>query len=181
MHVQRPIVSDRKIRFALVGCGRISSNHFDAIKQHSERAELVAVCDTDPVALAAATTRTSARGFDSLTEMLAESRADCVVLATPSGLHSRQVCEVAAAGVDVFEYFVVVECREELHNSQEFFVRFPEHLLPIRRMKCCCLRFLKTHLAYLNQTDNGASQHEPFLNAPFVIQQAYQNLSCKHA
>ena len=101
MHIQRPAVSDRKVRFALVGCGRISSNHFDAIKQHSERAELVAVCDTDPAALAAATSRTGAHGFDSMTEMLAESRTDCVVLATPSGLHSRQVCEVAAAGVDV--------------------------------------------------------------------------------
>jgi len=48
-----PIV-DRKIRFALAGCGRISKNHFQAMAKHAERAELVAVCDTDFAALAAA-------------------------------------------------------------------------------------------------------------------------------
>ena len=45
-------VTDRKVRFALVGCGRIAANHIEAIKAHAERAELVAVCDTDPAKLA---------------------------------------------------------------------------------------------------------------------------------
>ncbi|MFM9914610.1 MAG: gfo/Idh/MocA family oxidoreductase, partial [Rhizobacter sp.] len=36
-----PIV-DRRIRFALVGCGRISRNHLAALAEHSERAEIVA-------------------------------------------------------------------------------------------------------------------------------------------
>ena len=43
-----PAILDRKIRFALVGCGRIASNHFGAIRQHSERCELACVCDIDP-------------------------------------------------------------------------------------------------------------------------------------
>ena len=33
-----PPVTDRKIRFALVGCGRISKNHFDSIRQHAAHA-----------------------------------------------------------------------------------------------------------------------------------------------
>jgi UDP-N-acetyl-2-amino-2-deoxyglucuronate dehydrogenase len=55
--MQKP-VTDRKIRFALVGCGRIAKNHIAA-------------------------------------------KADCVVLASPSGLHSVQATRVAAAGKHV--------------------------------------------------------------------------------
>ena len=94
-------ITDRPIRFALVGCGRISGNHFDALKQHSGRAELVAVCDTRPAALQAAVARTGARGFESLDALLASSdahQADIVTLATPSGLHPLQAMRVAAAG-----------------------------------------------------------------------------------
>ena len=34
MFVTKPVVPDRKVRFALVGCGRISANHFEAIAAH---------------------------------------------------------------------------------------------------------------------------------------------------
>jgi len=101
MHVRRPAIVDRKIRFAVLGCGRIASNHVDAIQKHADRGELVAVCDTDPAALAAMVERTGARGYATLGAMLAGSAADCVVIATPSGLHAQQAQEVAAAGIDV--------------------------------------------------------------------------------
>lgn len=92
-----PIV-DRPIRFALVGCGRISANHIEALRQHAGRAELVAVCDNRPEALAAAVAKTGAQGFASLDALLAGSNADIVVLATPSGLHPRQAMRAAQAG-----------------------------------------------------------------------------------
>lgn len=89
---------DRPIRFALVGCGRISANHFEALQRHTGRAELVAVCDTDPQALAEAMARTGAAGYDTLDALLAGSDADIVVLATPSGLHPQQAIRCAQAG-----------------------------------------------------------------------------------
>lgn len=92
-------VQGRKVRFGLVGCGRISANHFDAIQKHADRAELVSVADTDPEALARAVSKSGARGFPSLTEMLAEGGLDCVVVSTPSGLHPRQVRDIAASGI----------------------------------------------------------------------------------
>ena len=101
MHVRRIPVTDRKVRFAIIGCGRIAQNHFESIGKHAGRAELVAVCDTDPAALARAVEKTGAQGFDSLAALLANSQADCIVLTTPSGLHSRQAAEVARAGLDV--------------------------------------------------------------------------------
>lgn len=96
----RPI-TDRKIRFALVGCGRISKNHFDSIAQHGENSELVDVCDIDAQALENAVKATGAKGHSSLTAMLAATAADCVVLTTPSGLHSRQAIEIAQRGLHV--------------------------------------------------------------------------------
>jgi UDP-N-acetyl-2-amino-2-deoxyglucuronate dehydrogenase len=103
MHISRPPVVGRKVRFALVGCGRIANNHFEAIRKHQDRAELVAVADTDPAALATATAKLCVPGYPSLTALLADEavQPDCVVLATPSGLHSPQAVEVAAAGVNV--------------------------------------------------------------------------------
>ena len=98
MFVTKPFITDRKIRFALVGCGRISANHFDALERHAERAELVGVCDIDRAALDAAMTRTGAPGFGSLEELLARTDADAVILATPSGLHADQAVMVAEAG-----------------------------------------------------------------------------------
>ena len=91
-------IIDRKIRFALVGCGRIAKNHFAAIQQHADQAELVGVCDTDGKALAAACENTHAKPFSSLNEMISGSEADVVVLTTPSGLHPEQTIQVAKAG-----------------------------------------------------------------------------------
>lgn len=91
-------VTDRKIRFALVGCGRIAQNHFAALKQHADRAELVSVCDIDPKSLEAAFKATGAKPFSSLNGLLADTSADIVVLATPSGLHPGQTIDVAASG-----------------------------------------------------------------------------------
>jgi UDP-N-acetyl-2-amino-2-deoxyglucuronate dehydrogenase len=91
-------ITDRKIRFALVGCGRISANHIEAIARHADRAELVAVCDVDPVARAVAAGRTGATPYATLEDLLAGSDADAIVLATPSGLHSSQAIRCARAG-----------------------------------------------------------------------------------
>ena len=95
-------ITGRPVRVALVGCGRISANHIEALRQHHARAQLVAVCDNQPAALAAAVARTGARGYPSLDVLLdtatGEHAPDIVTLATPSGLHPRQAMRVAAAG-----------------------------------------------------------------------------------
>jgi UDP-N-acetyl-2-amino-2-deoxyglucuronate dehydrogenase len=96
--IRHPSVRDRTVRFAIVGCGRIFIKHLEALRAHSSRAELVAVCDVDPAALAAAVQATGAEGYASLTELLAGSDADAVILATPSGLHAEQGIEIAQAG-----------------------------------------------------------------------------------
>lgn len=91
-------IAGRKIRFALVGCGRISKNHFESIREHAADAELVDVCDIDPAALNRAVQSTGAVGHDNLAALLQKTTADCVILTTPSGLHPQQAVEVARTG-----------------------------------------------------------------------------------
>jgi UDP-N-acetyl-2-amino-2-deoxyglucuronate dehydrogenase len=93
-----PTITDRKIRMALVGCGRIAANHFNAMKQHAANIEIVDVCDVNSEALKNAVEITGAKGHLSLTEMLKTTTADVVILTTPSGLHPDQAVEIAKSG-----------------------------------------------------------------------------------
>lgn len=96
-------ITGRKLRLALVGCGRIARNHIEALQRHEARAQWVAVCDNQADRAAAAAQQTGAAAFTSLEALLAapQVQPDLVVLATPSGLHPRQAIRCAQAGVHV--------------------------------------------------------------------------------
>jgi len=96
-----PPITDRKIRIALVGCGRISRNHFGAIAQHAESMELVAICDTSPDILKSHQEKLGVPGFLSYEDMLQKVAPDLVALCTPSGLHPAQAIIGAKSGVHV--------------------------------------------------------------------------------
>jgi UDP-N-acetyl-2-amino-2-deoxyglucuronate dehydrogenase len=100
VHAFQPITG-RRIRFALVGCGRISKNHIESLKKHGKEAELVAVCDIDDAALEATQAATRSEAFSRYEDLLEKSDADVVVLATPSGLHAEQAALAAKAGKHV--------------------------------------------------------------------------------
>ncbi|EOB3549450.1 Gfo/Idh/MocA family protein [Vibrio vulnificus] len=95
------MIKDRKIRIAVVGCGRISKNHFGSIEQLGEEFELVAVCDNNPVVLSEHCERYDVPGYLSLDELLVSEQMDLVTLCTPSGLHASQTIKAAKAGVHV--------------------------------------------------------------------------------
>lgn len=95
------VIRDRKIHFALAGCGRISSKHFESFSKHSDRADLVAVCDVDSAALKTATDATGAEGYSTLAAMLEAGGFDAVVIATPSGMHAEHGIQIARAGFHV--------------------------------------------------------------------------------
>jgi hypothetical protein len=103
---------DRKIRFALVGCGRTANNHFDAIKQHAARCELTDVCDVDPAALAAAVEKTGARGHARLATLLSRSKADCILLTSPSGQNPAQTLARMTLARTQLPRFAEIEVRE---------------------------------------------------------------------
>lgn len=88
------------IRLLLVGCGRISERHFEAIEANPELS-LVAV--SDEVAARARSTgeKYHVPAFSSYQAMLAETEADAAVVCTPSGLHPRHGIMAAERGLHV--------------------------------------------------------------------------------
>ena len=96
-----PLIKGRRLKVGLVGCGRISKNHFGSILQYPDDLELVAVCDIDGKALNQATAEYNVLGYTDLKDMLSSEMLDLVVLCTPSGLHSSQTILAAAHGVHV--------------------------------------------------------------------------------
>lgn len=99
--INKKIIQSRKIKVALVGCGRISETHFNAIKHHHANLELVAICDIDSKRLENAMREQKVAGYSDIEQMLKETSADLVILATPSGLHAEQTCLAASSGKHV--------------------------------------------------------------------------------
>ncbi len=85
------------VRVALVGCGRISRNHFEAIAKVSEL-ELVSVCDAVVDRAREAGTAFGVPAFTSIDEMLATVPSHLVVVCTPSGMHPQHGITAAQAG-----------------------------------------------------------------------------------
>ena len=99
--ISYPVIKQRKIRLAVVGCGRISKNHFGSIEKHADDIELVAICDTDPQTLEEHQQQYKVPAYQNLEEMLDREKLDLVSLCTPSGIHPDQTVTVARAGVHV--------------------------------------------------------------------------------
>ena len=92
---------NKKIKIAIIGCGRISTKHFEAIKKHNDSLELVAVCDNNPAALEKATQETGVSGYSNLNTLLNNTELDLATICTPSGIHAQQVIQCAKVGCHV--------------------------------------------------------------------------------
>ncbi|MDQ8159851.1 MAG: Gfo/Idh/MocA family oxidoreductase, partial [Gemmatimonadota bacterium] len=94
---EKSFPAGQRIRVALLGCGRISKNHFDALAK-LPGFELVAVCDIVAERAQEAGTRYGVPWFTAFDRMLAEVPSDAVIIATPSGLHPQHGIQAARAG-----------------------------------------------------------------------------------
>jgi UDP-N-acetyl-2-amino-2-deoxyglucuronate dehydrogenase len=87
-------------RVALVGCGRISENHFEAISR-IDGLSLAAVCDVVEERSRRAGEQQGVPSFTSFEQMLGAVPCDVVAIATPSALHPSQGVLAARAGKHV--------------------------------------------------------------------------------
>lgn len=154
-------ITDRKIRLALAGCGRISRNHFNSIEVHQPDIELVAVCDTDKSILDETATRYTVPGYLRFEEMLRDVRPDLVALCTPSGIHPEQAVIAASHGVNVMTekpmatrwqdgVRMVKACDE--NNVRLFVVKQNRRNTTLQLLKRAISekRFGKIHMVHLN-------------------------------
>ena len=98
MSMPRTRAGDFKI--ALVGCGRISKNHFDALRK-IDGLTVSAVCDIVPERAEAAAAQEGVAAYTSYDEMLQRAECDIVTVCTPSGLHAAQGALAARANKHV--------------------------------------------------------------------------------
>lgn len=106
-------IQGRKIRIAVVGCGRISERHFNAIEVHGNDLQLVAVCDTDENVRNAVARRTNTPGYADLRTLLTREEVDLISLCTPSGLHAEQATICAQAGCHIMTEKPMATCWED--------------------------------------------------------------------
>jgi UDP-N-acetyl-2-amino-2-deoxyglucuronate dehydrogenase len=88
-----------KIRIGLLGCGRISQFHLNALKEQLHSYDIVAVADHLSDRAQTMANQYSAKAYSSLEDMLKSEKLDLVVLCTPSGLHPAQAKVCAEFGV----------------------------------------------------------------------------------
>jgi UDP-N-acetyl-2-amino-2-deoxyglucuronate dehydrogenase len=90
-------LTEKVFRIALLGCGRISRNHVDAISR-IDGLELVAACDDDAGRARELAEPLGIPWFTSYEKMLADVESDAVSICTPSGLHPSQGVLAARSG-----------------------------------------------------------------------------------
>lgn len=89
-------MQNRKLNFALVGCGRIGQRHAEHIVNHGN---LVALCDVDPQKLESLTQQYKVPGYSDLDELLkSEKNIDVISICTPNGLHAQHTIKSLRAG-----------------------------------------------------------------------------------
>ena len=78
------------MKYALIGCGRISPNHIAAARNNG--LDIIAICDIDPSCMADKILKfkfgASVRQYTDYTEMIEKEKPDLVAVCTESGKHA---------------------------------------------------------------------------------------------
>lgn len=94
----------KKIKFAIIGCGRISYRHIEAI-QANPQAELVALCDLNIIRAKERNEKAGVPVYQDYNEMLGKEKIDVVNIMTPSGMHAEHAIDI----ITKFKKHIVVE------------------------------------------------------------------------
>lgn len=88
-----------KLRFAIIGCGRIAQRHAEHI---NKQGVLTAVCDIDPEKANAMASKYGARAYYDVQDLLTkEKEIDVVSVCSPNGLHATHSIQSLRAGFHV--------------------------------------------------------------------------------
>lgn len=84
---------NKKIKFALIGCGAIANKHFIAIKRLNN-AEVVGAFDIDVKSAKLFEDKYQIPAFTNIDEMIKKTNPDVLNILTPSGLHGENILEL---------------------------------------------------------------------------------------
>ncbi len=128
------------VRFGIVGVGGMGNGHARNMPQIPE-AELTAVCDIAPQALAFATETYDVPGFEEHTELLDSGLVDAILIATPHYFHPPIAVDAMERGIHVISekpMAVTVSGAEAMIQTAErtgvtFAVMFQQRTLPVHQ------------------------------------------------
>ena len=87
------------LKFALVGCGRISKRHSELLGYSQIKgAKLVALCDLSVTKAKKISDLFNIAAYDDMDKMMQNESIDVVVVLTPSGLHAKHVVNLSKYG-----------------------------------------------------------------------------------
>lgn len=114
-------MADARLRFAIVGCGRIAGRHAEHI---NTLARLTAVCDIDKAKADAFAEKYGAKAYYDITHLLEdEANIDVVSICSPNGLHATHSISALKAGFHVLcEKPLAIssaDCRQMIKTAQE--------------------------------------------------------------
>jgi UDP-N-acetyl-2-amino-2-deoxyglucuronate dehydrogenase len=121
------------LRFAIVGCGRISEKHLSAITSSHVGGELIAVCDVNEAKAKTAAEKYKTRYYLDYHEMMRRHpEIEVVNVLTPTGYHAEHVVDLAQYGrhiiVEKPMALTVSDCRQMIetmgrHGGRLFVVK----------------------------------------------------------
>lgn len=115
-------MSEKKLRFALFGVGRIGKIHAENLARRIPQAELVALADVFAEPLAETAARLNVpRTFSDYRRALELPDVDAVAICTPTDTHYQMILDAASAGKQIF-------CEKPLELSLEKIHRILEHV-----------------------------------------------------
>ena len=151
----------QKLRIAVVGCGRISKKHFEAIQQHNDCLKLVAICEPKKEQRELMAKQLKVPGYQNLEQMIENVQLDVVALCTPSGLHAEQTILAAKNGISIITekpmatrwndgLRMVKECDE--NNVKLFVVKQNRQNDTLKKLKATIdeRRFGTIHMVHIN-------------------------------
>lgn len=94
----------RVVKFAIVGCGRISYRHIEAIQANPD-AELIALCDLNLDKAKERNAGINAKIYRNYNDMLQREDIDVVCIMTPSGMHAEHAIDI----ITKYKKHVVIE------------------------------------------------------------------------
>src|SRR5688500_13499736 len=109
----------KKLRFAIIGCGRIAQRHAEHI---AHKGELAAVCDIIKEKADALAGQYGAKAYYEVEELLGQKDIDVVSVCTPNGLHPEHSIKALKAGFHVLcekpMAISTADCREMIKASE---------------------------------------------------------------
>jgi len=92
-------VSNSKLKFGVVGCGRVSDNHLAALTSGGLEAQLVAVADVDEAKANSKAEKYQVPFYTDYHQMLKmHPEIEVINVATPTGYHARHIIDLAQYG-----------------------------------------------------------------------------------